>query len=166
MNIIEKNIDELSLYEHNPRQNDNAVDYVANSIKAFGFKVPCLISGTGEVICGHTRIKAAIKLGMTAVPCIIADDLTEEQIRAFRLVDNQTAAIADWDMDMLEEELNKLADFDMDDFGFDLLFGDDEDVSEKPQKLNQGGEIDTDEYADDKFECTCPKCGFKFNPKE
>ena len=165
MNIIEKNIDELSLYENNPRLNDNAVDYVANSIKEFGFKIPCLITGTGEVICGHTRIKAALKLGMKEVPCIVADDLTEEQVKAFRLVDNQTASIAEWDFEALENELSGIMNINMDDFGFDLLFQD-ESSKEKKQKLDQGGEIDINDYADDKFECTCPKCGFKFNPKE
>ena len=165
MNIIEKNIEELTLYENNPRQNDNAVDYVANSIEEFGFKIPCLITGTGEIICGHTRIKAAVKLGMKSIPCIVADDLTEEQVRAFRLIDNQTASIAEWDMEMLEDELNKISDLNMDDFGFDQLFDDNSD-KEKKQKLNQGGEIDINDYADDKFECTCPKCGFRFNPKE
>ena len=165
MNIIEKNINELYLYDNNPRLNDNAVDYVANSIEQFGFKIPCLITGAGEVICGHTRIKAAMKLGMTEVPCIVADDLSEEQVHAFRLVDNQTASIAEWDFEALDKELSSIMNINMDDFGFDLLFDNNSD-KEKEQKLNQGSEIDINDYADDKFECTCPKCGFKFNPKE
>lgn len=164
MNIIDKNIEELTLYENNPRQNDNAVDYVANSIEEFGFKIPCLITKDGEVICGHTRIKAALKLGMSKIPCIVADDLTDEQVKAFRLVDNQTASIAEWDFEALENELNSITSFNMDDFGFDLLFKDGD--KERKQKLEQGSEIDINDYADDKFECTCPKCGFKFNPKE
>ena len=165
MKIIEKAISELTPYANNPRVNDNAVDYVANSIKEFGFKIPCLITKGGEVICGHTRIKAAMKLGMKKIPCIVADNLTDEQVKAFRLVDNQTAAIAEWDFDALENELNSIMDLDMDDFGFDLLL-DDDPAKEKKQKLDQGGEISTEDYADEKFECTCPKCGFKFNPKE
>ena len=166
MNIIEKNISELTPYENNPRNNDNAVDYVANSIEEFGFKVPCLISKSGEIICGHTRLKAAMKLGMEKIPCIIADDLTEEQIKAFRLADNQTASIAEWDMEMLEEELSNIEGFDMNDFGFELLFKDGEEGEEKEQRLSKCEEVDAEEYADDKFSCTCPKCGFKFNPKE
>ena len=164
MNIKTISIEELKAYENNPRKNDNAVDYVANSIKEFGFKIPCLITNNGEIICGHTRLKAAIKLGMTNIPCIIADDMTEEQIKAYRLVDNQTASIAEWDFEALDKELSSILNLNMDDFGFDLLFKED-DSKEKKQKLDQGGEVDIDSFADDKFECTCPKCGFKFNPK-
>jgi ParB family chromosome partitioning protein len=120
MQIVEKKVTELKAYEKNPRKNDNAVEAVANSIKEFGFKVPCVIDKNGVIVAGHTRVKAAKKLGIKTVPCVIADDLTEEQVKAFRLADNKTAEIAEWDFDKLDDELAWLADFDIDmtDFGF------------------------------------------------
>ena len=120
MNIVEKNIDELTPYENNPRFNDSAVPFVMNSIKEFGFKVPIVIDRDNIIVAGHTRLKAAKALGLSTVPCIVADDLTPEQIKAFRLADNKTGEIADWDMDALMVELDNIADFDMGDFGFDL----------------------------------------------
>lgn len=90
-NIVYKKIDDLIPYENNPRKNDEAVDKVALSISAFGFKVPVVIDVNNIIVTGHTRVKSAKKLGMTEVPCLIADDLTEEQIKAFRLADNRRA---------------------------------------------------------------------------
>ena len=112
--------DELIPYANNPRNNDEAVDYVANSIKEFGFKVPCVIDSEKNVVCGHTRLKAAKKLGIKEVPCIIADDLTEEQIDAFRLADNKTSEVATWDFEKLEIELESISGIDMSEFGFDI----------------------------------------------
>ena len=89
--IIEKKIEEVVPYETNPRNNDKAVKFVANSIKQFGFKVPIIIDKNGVIVAGHTRLKAAKKLGMKTVPCIVADDLTPEQVKAFRLADKKTA---------------------------------------------------------------------------
>lgn len=120
MNIVEKNIDEIIPYINNPRINDNAVDKVAASIKEFGFKVPCVISSDNVIVTGHTRIKAAKKLGMETVPCIIADDLTDAQIKAFRLADNKVAEFSEWDFEKLEIEFEGLADFDLEDFGFEI----------------------------------------------
>lgn len=127
MNIIEKNISELKEYENNPRHNDGAVDAVAESIKQFGFKVPIIIDSDGIIIAGHTRLKAAKSLGLKTVPCIIADDLTPEQVKAFRLADNKVGELAEWDFDALEAELFELAEkMDMSAFGFDeAIFGDD-----------------------------------------
>ena len=122
MTIIDKPIDELIPYANNPRHNDDAVFAVANSISQFGFKVPVVVDKENVIVCGHTRYKAAQKLGLKTIPCIIADDLTPEQINAFRLADNKTAELADWDMSKLEEELQELVnDFDMEDFGFNLI---------------------------------------------
>jgi DNA modification methylase len=112
---------DLIPYEKNPRKNDKGVDAVANSIKAYGFKVPIVISSDNVVVTGHTRLKAAKKLGLEEVPCIIADDLSEEQIRQFRIVDNKTAELSDWDFDLLREELLALDEVDMVQFGFDDL---------------------------------------------
>lgn len=120
LNLIQMNIDDLVLYENNPRNNDGAVDAVAASINSFGFKVPIIIDKNNVVVCGHTRVKASKKLGMTEVPCIVADDLNEEQIKAFRLADNKVSELAEWDMDKLAEELKQI-DMDMFQFGFEDL---------------------------------------------
>lgn len=119
MEIIYKKLDELKPYEKNPRKNDDAVEYVANSIKEFGFKVPIIVDENNIIIAGHTRYKASKKLGIKEVPCIIADDLTEEQIKAFRLADNKVSEKAKWDTDLLGMELDSLFDvIDMNKFGF------------------------------------------------
>lgn len=109
--------EELIPYENNPRHNDEAVEYVANSIKDFGFKVPIVIDANNVIVSGHTRLKAAKRLGLTELPCIRADDLTEEQIKAFRLADNKVGEIATWDTDKLMQELADIA-IDMEAFGF------------------------------------------------
>lgn len=105
MNIIEINISDIKEYENNPRNNENAIEPVANSIKEFGFKVPIILDRDNVIVAGHTRIRAAKKLGLETVPCVIADDLTPEQIKAFRLADNKVGEIAEWDFTKLEEEL-------------------------------------------------------------
>ena len=118
MEIKQVNIKDLNPYPNNPRANDQAVDAVAESIKQFGFKVPIVIDKDNVIITGHTRLKAATKLGLKTVPVILADDLTPDQVKAFRLADNKTGEIAVWDFDKLEAELNDI-DMDMEDFGFD-----------------------------------------------
>ena len=118
MNIIQKTLNELIPYENNPRNNDEAVNYVAESIKEFGFKVPIIIDKDNVIVAGHTRYKASKKLGINEVPCLVADDLTEEQIKAFRLADNKVAEVATWDFDKLELELSTL-EMDMELFGFE-----------------------------------------------
>lgn len=121
MNIIEMKIGDIIPYEKNPRKNDEAVKYVAESIKQFGFKVPIVIDKNNVIVAGHTRYKASKKLGLKEVPCIVADDLTEEQIKAYRLADNKVAELAEWDFDLLGEELDGILDIDMCDFGFEAL---------------------------------------------
>ena len=117
LKIVDIAIDKLVPYEKNPRRNDKAVKYVAKSIEVFGFKVPLVIDRNKVVVCGHTRLKAAKKLGLTSVPCIIADDLTDEQIKAFRLADNKVSEQAEWEWDLLDGEINDIS-IDMGDFGF------------------------------------------------
>ena len=121
MNIIEKKLSDIKPYEKNPRKNDNAVEYVANSIKSFGFKVPIVIDKDGVIVAGHTRYKASKKLGLEKVPCIIADDLTDEQIKAYRLADNKVSEKSEWDFDLLFDELSEIGDLiDMSAFDFDV----------------------------------------------
>ena len=119
LEITYKNIDEIIPYENNPRKNDEAVQYVANSIKEFGFKVPIIIDKDGVIVAGHTRYKAANELGLKEVPVILADDLTEDQIKAFRIADNKVGEKAGWDLDKLKLELDDInLDIDMTEFGF------------------------------------------------
>lgn len=123
MDIIEVKITELKPYENNPRNNDDAAAAVARSIKEFGFKVPVIIDKNNVIVAGHTRLKAAMLLKLESVPCIVADDLTDEQIKAFRLADNKVSELATWDFEALDKELKDLEDmdldFDMSDFGFE-----------------------------------------------
>lgn len=120
MNVQEIKLKDIKPYEKNPRKNDDAVPYVAESIKQFGFKVPIVIDKNNIIVAGHTRYKAAKKIGFKSVPCIIADDLTDEQIKAFRLADNKVSEKAEWDLDLLDSEIEGIFDIDMTDFGFEL----------------------------------------------
>lgn len=130
MEIITKKVTDLKPYEKNPRKNDNAVKYVAESIKEFGFKVPIVIDKDNVIVCGHTRYKAAKQLKIKEVPCIVADDLTDEQIKAYRLADNKVAEQAEWDFELLSDEIDSIFDIDMSEFGFDF----DDEEEEKPKK--------------------------------
>lgn len=155
MQITEKKITEIKPYEKNPRKNEGAVEYVANSIKEFGFKVPIVIDSNGVIVAGHTRYIAAKSLGMKSVPCVIADDLTDEQIKAFRLVDNKTAELSEWNFDLLNDELDSIFDIDMSEFGF----GSNEDISNEAIDLDDEPQSSN---SNDKIACHCPKCGFIF----
>ena len=117
MQIVYKKTSEIIPYENNPRKNDEAVDYVAKSIKEFGFKNPIIIDKDNVVVAGHTRLLASKKLGLKEVPTIVADDLTEDQVKAFRLADNKVSEFAKWDFDLLNMELEDI-DLDMSEFGF------------------------------------------------
>lgn len=132
MQIVQKGLKEIKPYKNNPRMNDEAVPFVANSIREFGFKVPIVIDKDGVIVCGHTRYKAAKKLKLKEVPCVIADDLTEEQVKAFRLADNKVSEAAEWDFELLDEEINLLEGFDFEDFGF--VFEDEEGEATPKQK--------------------------------
>lgn len=125
MKITMISINELNPYEKNPRKNDKAVKYVAESIKQFGFKVPVVVDKNKVIVAGHTRYKASKELGIDMVPCIIADDLTDEQIKAYRLADNKVSEKSEWDFDLLLEEIDEIFDIDMGDFGFDIKIDDD-----------------------------------------
>ena len=120
MNVINKKLNEIKPYDKNPRKNDEAVKYVVQSIKDFGFKVPIIIDKNNIIVCGHTRYKAAKKLKLDTVPCIMADDLTDEQIKAYRLADNKVGEFAEWDFDLLKEEIESLTTIDVSDFGFEI----------------------------------------------
>jgi hypothetical protein len=118
VNIVEIQTDDLIPYENNPRNNDEAVDKVASSIQQFGFKVPIVIDANNVIVAGHTRHKAAQKLGLKKIPCIVADDLTEEQVKAFRLADNKVSEFSSWDESKLFHELEMIDGLQMEEFGF------------------------------------------------
>jgi ParB/RepB/Spo0J family partition protein len=111
MNIIIKNIKNLIPYKNNPRKNDKAINEVAASIKNYGFKVPVIIDKQNVIVTGHTRVKAAERLGIEDIPCVIADDLSEEQIKAFRIADNKTHEFAEWDISKLAVELKDITEY-------------------------------------------------------
>ena len=119
MDVVMMSIKDVKPYEKNPRINDNAVEAVANSIKEFGWRQPIVVDKDNVIIAGHTRWKAAKKLKMKEVPVIVAADLSEEQVRAYRIADNSTGELATWDYDLLMPEIADL-DFDMSEFGLEL----------------------------------------------
>ncbi len=156
LKIVYKRLDELKDYENNPRHNEAAIGKVAESIKQFNFKVPIVIDKNNVIIAGHTRRKAAERLGLQTVPCIIADDLTEAQVKAFRLADNKTSEFAEWDFEKLNEELAELREieFDMFDYGFGEA---DETIPTKevPEEFAEYGE-------DIETKHKCPMCGYEW----
>lgn len=123
LKIINIDVSELKQYENNARHNEKAIGPVVNSIREFGFRNPIIIDKNNVIVAGHTRLEAAKLLELDKVPCIMIDDLSEEQINAFRLVDNKTNELSTWDFDKLEEELKELTNINMISFGF-------EDISE------------------------------------
>lgn len=135
MDIKTKRLDEIKPYERNPRKNDAAVKYVAESIRQFGFKVPIVIDRNNVIVCGHTRYAAAKLLGFDELPCVVADDLTDKQIRAFRLADNKVAEKAEWDYELLDFEIDDLSDdFDFESLGFEF------DVEEEDEPRKRDGQ--------------------------
>src|SRR5215469_9180805 len=137
MNIVKKSLSEIKPYEHNPRVNDDGVDAVARSLQEFGWRAPIVVDAEGVIVCGHTRYKAAKKMGLAEVPVHVARDLTPDQIRAYRLADNQTATLSDWDANLLPIELSALreANFDLSTLGFSA-----EQLAEwlMPEEANEG----------------------------
>lgn len=144
--IVMKKIKDIIPYFNNPRKNDKAIDAVMHSIEEFGFKNPIVIDKDGVIISGHTRRLAAIKLGMTEVPCIVGSHLSEAQVKAFRLADNRVAEIATWDEDLLKEEMKNVLDMNLDIYGFDI--GTVEDIMQEETGIKTH---------------KCPKCGCEWS---
>lgn len=148
--VVDVNIDDLQLDPSNPRRNDAAVPGVRESIKQFGFRVPIVIDKNYVVKAGNTRLKAARELGLTEIPCVIADELNEKELKAFQLADNKTGEFASWDAGLLASELDDLIGaFDMEVFGFNL----------------KGKESKKKETKDPQF-VTCPRCGARIPRKK
>lgn len=152
MDILEIKIEELVPYENNPRINDQAVDKVAASIREFGFKVPIVIDKDNVIVAGHTRLEAAKLLGLESVPCIKADDLTDNQVREFRIIDNKTQELADWDLDIMRAELESITGIDMSEFGFMI-----EEIEDQKKKDAEKKEKEDAKKA--VKEICCPRCG-------
>ena len=155
-------------YEHNPRLNDNAVEKVARSISEFGFNVPILIDRESVIVAGHTRYLAAQSLGISEVPCIVLDELDEEKVRQYRIIDNKTQELGIGDYEKLIDELYDIKELDMSIFDFGSLDEEadeelDEEDSRLTSNLDQSFEIDIDDFGDEAFEYECPYCGFKWN---
>lgn len=149
MQITEKRLEDIKPYQNNPRKNDDAVYYVANSIKQFGFQVPIVIDRDGVIVAGHTRYKAAERLGLDVVPCVVADNLTPEQIKAYRIADNKVSEFARWDFELLNEEISDIPTIDMEEFGFF-----DYDID-----WDNVAELTEDEYKEPEHDMLeCPKC--------
>lgn len=161
MKIINKKLAELMPYEKNAKKHDGTqIANVAESIRQFGFVQPIVIDRDGVIVIGHCRALAAEKLGMKEVPCVCVDDLTPEQVNALRIVDNKSNE-SEWDFDILPDEL---AGLDFSGFDFDFGFDDEEEtVTSEPKEATGAVEYGTEDFSDEKFECECPRCGFKFN---
>lgn len=140
MMIVSKRLEDIKPYENNPRHNESAVQKVADSIKEFGFRNPIIIDKNNVVISGHTRLKASVLLGLKEVPCIVADDLTEKQIKAFRIADNRTSEEADWDYFKLSKEIFSISD---PDFDFSVLGFEDVEL-QGIESLTQGIKVGED----------------------
>lgn len=161
------NVDQLIPYERNSRKHSSEqIERIARSIEEFGFTNPILVDGTNGIIAGHGRLMAARKLGLSEVPVIQLDHLTEEQKRAYIIADNRLAELSEWDDDILKSEL-----FELQEFGFDLeLTGFDDSflipVNEPVKGKDYTGskEINEDDFKE--FDHVCPKCGFEFDDKD
>lgn len=147
--IIYKKVSELKNNPKNPRKNDSAVDSVAKSIEKYGFRNPLIIDKDNIVWCGNTRLKASRKLKLKKVPCIVIEDLTEQQMTELSILDNKTNEIAEWDMDMLGE---MLPDLDFSDFDIDFGLGEDVEINIEDDKEENVKDIN-------KKLCKCPMCG-------
>ena len=163
-------IDRLVEYARNPRKNDEQVERMKAAIKEFGFRIPVVAKSDGTLVDGHLRLKAARALGLKEVPVALADELTETQVKAFRLLANQSANWASWDNDLLKLEIEELEeqDFNVDMIGFDpetlesigdtLVAG-----AAEPKRGDESKEVDLNEFGDEKFAHECPRCKFRFN---
>lgn len=158
MELKKIKLSEIKPYERNARKNDDAVEYVIKSIKQCEYIAPIILDDNNVILAGHTRYKALKKLGYKEAECVIKEGLTEEQKKKYRLLDNKTSEFAEWDFDLLEDELTDL------DFGdLDIDWGiPNTEFEENNEHLREQEGIDLDEYESNKKQVECPSCGFKF----
>ena len=157
LRVIDIPIEEIQPYINNPRINEDAVPGVAASIKAYGFQQPIVVDKNMVIISGHTRYKAAKLLGYSLVPVAIADDLTPEEARAYRLADNKTAEFAAWDTEKLAEELTEL---NKEDYSFPYDYGlEGVEIDPDMQEEFMGHDVVVDDPKKEKHDIICPRCG-------
>lgn len=149
MRVVMMPIGMIVPYENNPRNNEKAIDAVANSIREYGFKKPILVDEQYTILAGHTRRLAALKLGLKEVPVVVVTDLDETRKKAFRLADNRTSEFSAWDDDLLKAEMQKASDVDFSDFGFD--------IGDVGKVIQEGIGVKTHK---------CPKCGCEWTARE
>lgn len=155
MQLVEVNVKNIIPYTNNPRKNEKAVSPVMKSIEQCGYNQPIIVDENMVVLSGHTRLQAIKQLGWNTVKVGIIEDLSEEQKKKYRLLDNKVSEAAGWDLDKLEEELEGL---DFGDLNLDWGLGLEEDLTEFVNK-----EYTAESFGDDKFKYECPCCGFRFN---
>jgi ParB-like chromosome segregation protein Spo0J len=163
MKVEQWEIDRIKPYPGNPRRNDKAVEAVAASIREFGFRQPIVVDSGGVIVVGHTRYKAALKLGLATVPVHVAADLSPQQARVYRLADNRTAETAEWDVELLPIELGELRGDGVD---LKLLGFTDKELAEYLKEFDtdlEDGEGDAGKAADT---IRCPSCGHIFARKD
>ena len=163
--LLEWPLDRFIEYDRNPRKNEHAVDQTAAAIKEYGFRVPVLAKSDGLVVDGHLRLKAAKKLGLESVPVMLCNDMTDTQIKAFRISVNRIADLADWDLDLLALEIEdlRLEDYDLSLIGFDM--GDLDSMFDQPREEPDAPE-DFPESGDDiHTDYRCPSCGYEWSGK-
>lgn len=159
MEVKDIKIEEIKEYDSNPRDNRQAVDMLCTSIKKFGFLVPVVLDKNNVIVCGHTRLMAAKKMKLKTIPCVYAEDLSDEEIREYRLVDNKVHEFSSWDWDKLQQELmkfeyiNVVEDFDFEIDDRTLGIGDENEMKQAEKAKKEKGE---------KLVCTCPKCHKEF----
>ena len=169
MRIQKLKTDEIKPYEKNPRKNDEAVDVVAKSLEEFGFQQPLVLDADNVIVVGHTRFRAAKKLGLETVPCVVADNLTADQVKAYRIKDNKSSELSKWDYDLLTEEMSDLlgSNYDLSLLGFDNseieAFLNPEELAYDFQAEGVKEILEADFNI---FDQACPRCGFEFNDKK
>ena len=159
MEVISLKLSEITPYENNPRKNGKAVDAVKISIEKYGFRVPVVVNKDKVLICGHTRFEAAKILGLEEIPTIFAEDLTDEQVKAFRIADNKVSEFSTWDLEKLEKEIEGLDEDEFISRYFSRYIGDETQKTET--FVNK--ELELDGFGDEQFKYECPCCGFRFN---
>ena len=151
---------EIIPYENNPRKNDDAVNAVAESIRQCTYITPIVVDEEHIILAGHTRYKALKAIGVTEVPCLICEGLSEEDKKKYRYLDNKTGEKATWDLLKLEKELEGL---DLEGFDFFGMAADLPVKTGEDKTITGTTEFETEVFADEEFKYECPACGFKFN---
>lgn len=169
LEVVQVPTDDLLEYQNNAKLHPSEqIDQIASSIEEFGFNSPILAwhndDGEPEIVAGHGRLMAARKLGLEELPVVFLDHMSEEQRRAYVLVDNQLTMNSGFDMSILQGELEAITDIDMARYDFDVHVADGyEDCEQISETANTSKEIDIESFNDDKFDHECPRCGFRFN---